>query len=238
MTITINIPFSPVPVLLGLLFIVDLLLAYRVWIGNRKNVVNIFYALAVLMAALWTGGLLGDALAIGTQDISILTRFIYITPILAVFFFYIFTYYFPYKTYTISKSLVLLLLAFTIISLTIVIIPGAMIPLTLTKLETLRFYYNRIGYAIYSLYFILFTVLAFKNLLIKYKTSDGIWRKRIKQVLIGTSVAFIGGGLFNLILPMICDSYVLGGYLAPFFTFFTAVYIWYHIFWKSKQIQK
>ena len=71
--------------------------------------------------------------------------------------------------------------------------------------------------------------LSFRNLLMKYKQSVGIWRLRLKQVLIATIVAASGGIVFALIIPILYNNTL--AWLGPMLTLFMAGYIWYYIFW-------
>lgn len=220
--------------------LINLVLAWRIWNGNPKNAVEIFFGLTILLAALWIAGLVADSLVIAPKTVSMVLRLIHTAPILIAFFFYLFTYQFPYKTFQLSRkqkiALVLLASAITVITIT----PNLMIASEVHSRVTLRPYFNFIWYIPYALYFLALVALAFKNLFSKLKLTSGIYRRRVKQVLIATSVAFIGGALFNLILPLFFNRYFERGYIAPLFTVFTAVYIWYHIFfhWRIKIVRE
>ena len=58
LNLLLPVPSNPIVFILGVVFVVDIVFAWRVWISNRKNLINIYYALTVLMAGLWTLGLL------------------------------------------------------------------------------------------------------------------------------------------------------------------------------------
>src|SRR3989339_699530 len=135
-------------------FLVHLLLAWRVWRSNSKRPVNIFFALTILMAGLWTFGLLIEAFYIGATNVSGFLRFIHFAPIPAVFFFYLFTYYFPYKTYKLAKGQVIALLFFTALVSVIVVMPGLMIAPEVPRVNTLRPYYDYSLYIIFVFYFL------------------------------------------------------------------------------------
>jgi len=236
--ISFHLPISPTVLVLSVVFLINLLLAWRVWRSNSKHPVNIFFALAILMAGLWTFGLLVDAFYTGATNVSGFLRFIHFAPIPLVFFFYLFTYYFPYKTFKLSKKQIIVLLFFTALISVIEITPGLMIAREVPRVNTLSPYYNYSLYLIFVSYFIVMAILAFSNLFLKYRKSAGVWRRRLRQVIIATSVAFVGGSLCNLILPFFLNRYILEGYLAPIFTIFTAFYIWYTIFWKPNRVDK
>lgn len=216
--------------------VADLALAWRTWIGNRTHPNNILYALTVLMGALWTVAELGYQALHSFTLISLSLRLILVFPIFIVFFFYLFSYYFPYKLFPLPRYFIVLLY------LTIVLSILSILPNVLVKGEILpenRFTpgNNDIGQIIFSLYILVVVVLAFKNLWYKYKNTHGIWRKRVRQVMIATGVAFIGGIIFALIPTTFSDSYRFE-WIGPPFTIFTAGYIWYHIFWKTNRPPK
>src|SRR3989338_6180414 len=112
MDITIHLPTfaSTIPWILGFVVLVNLALAWRTWISNRKNPVNIFFALAMFMTAWWVIGILGYRVTSSPQLISFFLRTTFTFPVLIAFFFYLFTYYFPYRTTRVSKSKLWLLI--------------------------------------------------------------------------------------------------------------------------------
>jgi len=235
MTFTITIPGNPIIWILGLVVLVNLALAYRTWIGNPRHPVNILYALAVLMAGLWAFcWLMYYMLFDSPLLLGLLVRFSYLFAALIVFFFYFFSYYFPYKTFKLSLKSFVVLFLITGFVLVISVLPDVFLALRVFPANRFKPEISLFWHIIYAIYFIGFVLLAFRNLFIKYKQySGGIWHKRLKQIMIASSCALIGGMIFSLIIPIIYNDKLI--WLGTIFTLFTAAYIWYHIFWKSKR---
>lgn len=230
------IPISPIIFVLGITVLVNLVLAYRVWIGNRRNPVNIYYGLAILMAAFWALSMLGVWSSDNPFLISLYAKFMYVSAALTTFFFWLFTYFFPYKTYSLSFKQKLVLLFSTFCVVLIPLIPNLFIPSAVAPEHRLKPEVSLFWHIVYGAYFLFLMGHAFWNLISKFYQSDGIWRKRLKQTIIATVVAAVGGGFFALIIPILYN--VKYAWIGPLFTLFMASYIWYHIFWKTSHNKK
>jgi hypothetical protein len=110
---------SPIVITLIVLVLINLALAWRTLASNPKNAVEIFFSLTMLMTALWIAGLTADALVINPKTVSLVLRLVQTAPIWIAFFFYLFTYHFPYKTFQLSrKQKIALLLSASAITVT------------------------------------------------------------------------------------------------------------------------
>ncbi|HBH46799.1 MAG: hypothetical protein A2445_00300 [Candidatus Jacksonbacteria bacterium RIFOXYC2_FULL_44_29] len=200
MTITINNPFASLLVIaniLGVITIVNLILAWRIWVSNKKHLVNIHYALSVLMTALWTFAMMEVRIVHDSVALSLFARLLYFAPPLIAFFFWFFTYYFPFKSFQISRWQFASLLAGTVLTLIISAAPDVLIA---SRVQPERWFKPEISVfwnIIYAVIFITIMLSSFRNLLYKYRRSDGIWRIRLRQVIIATSVAASGGIVFS-----------------------------------------
>src|SRR3989339_355300 len=230
----IYIPISPIVILLVLAVVANFVLAWRVWVSNRKHLVNIYYALAILSAAFWTIGIIFFWLAKSASLISLSLRWNHFWAALIIFFFYFFTYYFPYKTFILKKSYAVIILVATFFILVISVLPNLFIPSVVALAEKFKAPSNLFWHIVCGIYFLGMGIVSFRNLLAKYRRTDGIWRKRLKQVLIATSITYIGGSIFDLIIPIVYNDIL--GWVGPLFTLFMAAYIGYYIFWEPNRV--
>lgn len=231
-TFTITFPFPPEVLLLAVVALVNFVLAWRIWIGNSTHPNNIFFALAVFMAGWWSLWLVGLWGSSTPSSISLYLRLAFFSATLIPFFFYLFTHFFPYKTTRLSPLAFAALLIATAFILFISLAPNVLLPSEISPQWRFTYPHNFLWHLVFTLYLIALVSLSFRNLVTKYKRADGIWRLRLRQVIIATSVAFVGGALFNLILPIVLRNNWYG-WIGPVFTVFMAGYIWYHVFWKT-----
>ena len=236
--INFHIPFSFTEMALGISIVFTFLLALKVWSSNPKHPVNVYYSLATLADALWISSVLLYRTTDSPFLISLGLRFSYILPVFIALFFYLFCYYFPYKTTKFPYKVFLPLLFVSVFVIIVYMLPNVVVKGDILPENRLTPGNNRIGNFIYIFYFLSAMFISFYNLSKKYTQSDGIWRVRLRQVIVATAVAMGGGMTFNLILPIFMNRYIYEGYIGPFFTLFMAAYIWYHIFWKSHRMPK
>ena len=132
------------------------------------------------------------------------------------------------------KKKVFLLIS-TLFVLLIIIIPNLFIAKEVAPDNRFKPEISVYWHIVYGTYFIFLLSWAFRNLLLKYRKSDGIWHRRLREVFIATLVAGCGGVIFSVIIPILYNDEL--AWLGSVFTVFMAAYIWYHIFWKSHQIK-
>ncbi len=239
---TVDISFSiPTNTLIiaisAIVFLADLALAWRIWISNRKNPINICFALTALMISFWVLSItLAERVFMDPLAISYAFRASYSSSTLLIFFFFLFTYHFPYKVYKLSRTRIFIILIITSLILVIAVLPNIFVSEYVLPKDRFSPEKSVFWHLFFAGYFFFISILAYYNLFSKLKSSSGIWRTRLKQVIIATSVAVIGGSFFCLIVPIIYSNTL--DWVGPLFTLFMVVYIWYYIFWKSKQIPK
>jgi hypothetical protein len=212
---------------------VDLVLAWRVWRSNPKHPVNIYFALAVLMAAFWTAGAIGIQSANSPLVIGWSAKIAYISGFLAGFFFLFFTYHFPYKIVNLSTGYLIVLILTALTTVLLMLLPNVFLATRVSPSDRFSPEISTFWHIIFTIIDMAVILLSFKNLLLSYKHLDGIWKKRIRQIIVGTLIAFLGGTIFSLIIPLIYNNSL--NWLGPVFSLFMAGYIWYHIFWKTNR---
>lgn len=234
--ISFSIPTNTLIIAIStIVFLADLALAWRVWISNRKNPINISFALTALMISFWVLSItLSERIFMAPSLISLGLRLSYFFATLLIFFFFWFTYFFPYKVIKLPRNLVISLFLLTGLTLVISILPDIFITGSILPPDRFTAARSLFWHLFFAGYFFLMSALSYYNLFSKLKRSSGIWRTRIKQVIIATSVAVIGGSVFSLIIPIV-HSEVLD-WVGPLFTLFMVVYIWYNIFWKANRV--
>ena len=236
LTLKIPVPSNPIEFVLGFMFLVDLIFARRIWISSRKNPINISYALTVFAAGLWTVVLIGVRLFNSPLLISWSVRISYLMGGAIPIFFYLFSHYFPYETkrLVLRHKLLLLLAALFLASISLfpnLMIAGHVLPENRFNPEVSIFWKW-----IFTCYLVFMTFFGFRNLFLKYKQSNGLWRLRLRQVIIATIVAFIIGISFGMIVPFVYNNSPT--WIGATGTIFMAIYIWYNIFWKASRMPR
>ncbi|HCA67696.1 MAG: hypothetical protein A2249_02815 [Candidatus Jacksonbacteria bacterium RIFOXYA2_FULL_44_7] len=238
MDITIHIPtlpFPPIFIPIGIVVAMNLALAWRTWIGNKRHPTNIFFALTALMAALWTFASIVFHITVLTPLLTgILARIAYIAPILIAFFFFLFSCHLGYQIFPLKRWHVRALIISALIMSVIIILPNVFLAWPVPPDRYLKPEISVFWHVVFAIYFTTVMLLAFYVLFIKSIKMDGFWKKRAKQCFIATIVAFIGGSAFNLWFALIRDDSLT--WVGPIFTVFMAIYIWYHIFWVPGRI--
>lgn len=220
-------------VIMSTVALMCLALAWRTWIGNTRHPSNIFYAVMALMIVFWILSLISMRLATDPVYISVSTRLSYAFGALIVFFFYIFTYHFAFKQFLFTKKHYLLLFSSILFILFISVVPGVAVPgrvLPENRFNSENTFWN----IVFTIYYITIVFLAFRNLWLKYRNMDGIWRRRLRQLMIATSAPLLAGVIFSLIIPIFATTEF--EWITVLCVGFMVVYIWYQIFWKTGRV--
>ena len=229
---TPSVTLQWIVVIMGIVALMCLALAYRTWIGNTTHPSNIFYAIVSLMIMFWIFSLIGIRLAMDPVLISWSVRLSYLFGALIVFFFYIFTYHFAFKRFFLTKKHYILLFASILFILFISITPGFAVPKQVSPANRFEME-NPFWNIVFTLYYITIVSLAFRNLWTKYRNMDGIWRRRLRQIMIATSAPLLAGVIFSLIIPIFWTMEL--EWITVLCVGYMVVYIWYQIFWKTSQ---
>ncbi|MEI6843594.1 MAG: ATP-binding protein [bacterium] len=214
--------------LLFITAVVNSLLSLFVLLGKR-NKVNYVYSFFVLFASFWSIGL---GLFITETDfvraLGIANFYYFAAAGIPLFFLY-FSLLFPDRNTNIKK-IYLFLLSLPLVALTILLFVDnhlllkEVFPTNWGKDVTI----NKLNYIVYTFYFVIYTLYAFYNLIKSYITTDKPEeQKQLKFVILGTTVGFIFGMIFDLFLPLIGNYKYI--YIGPLFSFSMVATIAYSI---------
>jgi signal transduction histidine kinase len=211
-----------------LLFItatVNSILSLLVLFGKRDKI-NIIYSIFVVFASMWAIGL-GYFLLNDSFTTSLyLANFYYISAAGIPAFFLYFSYIFLNKnTNKLVEYLIILpFLLITILFLDKNFLISAVYDAGWGKDVVI----NVCNYLIYAGYFFVMVILSYYSLISSYLHNDNAEEKnQLKFIILGTSVGFIFGMIFNLILPYLGNYKYI--YLGPLFSFSMVASIGYSI---------
>lgn len=214
-------------VLNALLYIVavtNFLLALVVLKSNTKKLENRLFAVFLFAAIFWA---IGDALMLyaDTQEIvRVGVIFFYAAPLLTTLFVVYFSLVFP------NNRKLNPLAAFALA------VPAAVYFVTMTVwpdifLKSIEIYpagqniilHNKVPYQLYSLYFNVYFLLSYIFLIISYRRSQGVDKKRVSYALWSILLTSVAALFTNLTLPILGkNQYVFAG---PMFLLFFAVVV-------------
>lgn len=112
-------------------------------------------------------------------------------------YFLVFTMKYPVPGGDDRLKINLLYLLTILVSVTI-FLPGFYTTESILNFPFLYVEINSAGLSIFSIYFFLLALLSFKNLLSSYKRSDGIFKKHLKKIIIGTIVAVFANFILGI----------------------------------------
>jgi signal transduction histidine kinase len=213
-----------------LLFIaatINSLLGLFVLLGKRDKT-NIVYSIFVVFASLWAIGL---SFFISESNLS---QSLYIANSYYVFafgisvFFYHFSKIFLKKESGINFRRVIIFLPLIVLIIIFFIDKNFLIKEVFFNNTNKDVIINHTNYLIYGVSFLLFVTFAYLNLFRSYfSKTDPRERSQLKLVLWGTSVGFLFGMIFDLILPFFGDYQHI--FIGPIFSLFMVGSITYAI---------
>jgi len=148
---------------------------------------------------------------------------------LVAHFFYIFTVKFPFTKNKNTK--ILLLNFFTLILSVSIFWPGLYGREVILDFPFLHVDINPLGLGIFTTYFVLVGVFAFKNLLVKFFSTDGIHKIQLKKIIAGTFITFIVNAVVSIFIYFFIDIDLTP--IGILFTFSILMYIYSIIFQKK-----
>jgi hypothetical protein len=200
----------------------------RVLKGDAKNPVNFYFALAGLMASFWLIGVIGYRNFHSPRLISWSSRLTYVAPVLIAFFNYLFAYYFPYRTFILSKRKAVVLVVATCLIFSITVFPDVLVYGHVQPQQRFRPEASLFWQSVFAVFYFTVNAYAFRNLFLKYSSADGIWRKRLKQVLIALFVGSILPTTVALLVPMFYDHRF--EWTGAIFPLFLMIYLYHYVF--------
>ncbi|MBU1148653.1 hypothetical protein KKI23_01040 [Patescibacteria group bacterium] len=180
--------------------LLEIVLALYVYLRNRKNEINVSFALFVFGGFLYA---LASALFLSMDEGVALFwgKMSYLGGTLAAVFFLYFSLTFPFKKLAISW---LHKIAFflPIILFTILIFSTDTFTTSFFEENNLRYLKLGPSYDLFVIFFVCYWIWALVNLFNKYKVSDGIHRWQLKYFLWGAVITSIIIVVFDLFLPL------------------------------------
>lgn len=191
--------------LLGIIFILNLILASLIFFHNRKSLINIFYSLAVGSTGLWVLSMVLFRLTADPFYEFIWTRSLYIAGSFIAISFLFFSFVFPADKIGISKNKKYLIILFNLLSLVIILQPSFIREILPKEAGIRPLKFNNILYVFYAAYMVGFFVWGFRNLMEKYKIYRGAVKTQIGYMFWGSLSSVFFGLLFDIILPFSGD---------------------------------
>lgn len=206
---------------------VNSLLSLFVLFGKRDKT-NIVYSLFVLFASFWSIGL---GFFIWETDLTkslLIANFYYISAAGIPLFFLYFSIFFLSKNIKFNINKLILSLPFILIVSFIILDKHFLIQEVFYTDWGKDVIINQKNYLIYTIYFILFVVTAYYKLYTSYtlnRTDEK--EKQLKFIIVGTTIGFIFGMIFDLFLPLFGNYKYI--FIGPLFSFFMVFSIGYSI---------
>lgn len=216
----------------GLILVAGLNLgmALLIWMRNPKNKINIYFALAVLMIGLWSFGESMTRMA-NTEVLGVFWgRFENIFGFLSSFFFLFFAVHYPYELFKLTKIhkfIILLIAASTIIiTMTPLYIYGAIVQPPATDFLSYNF-----GNQYYAITFIGFVLYSYYLLIRKYRSSQGIIKRNLMNIIVATGIIASFGVFFGVVVTMFTAKN--NEWFVPYFSIPMVVILVWFIFKKE-----
>ncbi len=213
-----------------LLFIVatiNSLLSLFVLLGKRDRT-NVIYSLFVLFASFWAIGL---AFFIMETDFSLaiyIADFYYVSALGIPTLFLYFSLVFLNKDFKPYNKNLPIFLPIVILICSFILDKNILIQKVFFTDWGKDVVINHTNYIIYGIFFVMFVVFSFFNLFKSYLSKTNPEEKnQLKFVLIGTSIGFLFGMVFDLILPFVGDYKHI--FIGPIFSLFMVASVAYAI---------
>ncbi|MFH0906894.1 MAG: ATP-binding protein [bacterium] len=206
--------------------VLDIILGILIISKNYRKEINISYSISVLWLTLWAFGIAmfryttnADSLFFWNREFILAAGFI--TSGLLHF-----SFVFPYSSIKLT-----ILKRFLIYVPNVFVFLAVMTPGVLIKDIIVRSWGNESilgwGYIYYGIYFSVFSIWAFVNLLLKHRKSTGIARAQLFYVLLGLSTSLIFGATFNLFFILLGNYRYI--WLGPYASFIMLAFFGYAI---------
>ncbi len=204
-------------VLLLITAAVNSLLSLFVLFGKRSKE-NTVYAVFVLFASMWAVGLALFIFEVDFTRALYIANFYYIAAAGIPAFFLYFAWLFLNKNSSQRSYLpVLFVLPLVVIIGLFILDPKFIVERVFYTSWGKDVELNRVNYLYYGAYFLAFVALAYVRLLRTFsQTDDPTEKKQLQFILLGTSVGFLFGMVFDLFLPFMGNYRYI--YIGPLFS--------------------
>jgi signal transduction histidine kinase len=212
-----------------LLFIVSLITAYLSLfiIRGKKDYSSKVFSLFILAVGMWAFGVSFFYIAGTVELTAIFAKFYYTAAAAIPIFFLLFSFSFPNNAPSLKKvqlaSITLLgTMALSIIFVTNFIIKDIHIGEPKMVQLHLPTYYT------FFAYFVLILITAYLRLIRTYtKEKDAEVKTQLKILILGTIIPYIGGMVFNLVLPLFTYDYI---WVGPLFGMIVVLVVLYAVY--------
>jgi len=177
-------------------------LAMSIFIISRgwKNKVNLYFSLLTFFNFLWSISIIQASILNNGGEFWAL--FAHTAAMGIVLFLFYFSLHFPYYSFKLNSTYNYIIYIIAIIMSASFFKDKTMVLDYVQNVNSASYYlnYNKPAYILYMAFFFLLIITSVIILLHKYKTSEGIFKFRIKLVIISTSFGLSMGSFFDLIL--------------------------------------
>lgn len=192
-----------------IVIILNSALGIFVLLTKRDSIINQFFFIFSLAATLWGVSMFLFRSAGNTEYSVLFARILYASAAAIPFVFVFFIRVFPKELFSISRRVTVLLflpfLAVTAIS----VVPDLLISGTsAVPGQEQIIYFDQFYHSIYAAYIIIYFAICYGMLFFKYLKFQGIEKKQINYVILGTFIATLIGVTTNLIMPYLGDFHL------------------------------
>lgn len=209
---------------------INFIMATFLLLRNRRSPINISFALAAYGAGLWAFGI---GIFMSTLDMNVAvgwSRMYYFAAAIIPVAFLFFANHYLYKLYDLDVIKIFYILIPWLIVIFVIFHPTFFIE-SVTHYDWGNDANEKLpGHIVFALYFFTYIIWAFVILFKKLKGSEGINRKNLILIIIGTLLSFVLGITFDLILPLAGNYKLI--WVGPDFTLIALIFLGYLIFYR------
>lgn len=212
-----------------LLFIVSLITAYLSLfiLRGKKDYSSKVFALFIFAVGMWAFGVSFFNIVSTIESTEIFARFYYTAAAAIPIFFLLFSFSFPGEAPSLKKVQIMAGFAFLAMALFINLFPDFIInKINLGNPKTVEL--NLLTYYIFFAYFVITLIIAYIRLIHSHlKEKDPETKTQLRILILGTVIPYIGGMVFNLILPLFTYDYI---WIGPLFGMIVVLVVFYAVY--------
>lgn len=197
--------------------LINLFMSFFVFKRGIKNKINLYFGLLTFFNFTWSLGLLISRSIADISLVGLFARSTYISALAIVIFLFYFVHHFPYQTAKL-KNVAHIFILLPAIVLSFYIYTPYFITETVRAYSDFEYisHYNKAGFFLYAIYFVVIAILALKKLFKKYNVAEGLLKQQIKMLLVAIIIGLLFGSYFDLFIQYF-DDYRFN-WLGPIFT--------------------
>lgn len=212
---------------LFLVSVLNAILALVILSRNFRSQVNVYFSLYIFGIVFWALGLGMYYITSSYEGTLFWVQVYYNAANVIGFAFLMFAMAFPKGKLSMQHMLYVVLPTATLFTL-IFAQPSFMYQDIVISADYKEVIFNPVGYAFYSLYFLVYYGLGFYLLIKKYKNMYGVYKIQLAYILIGNVIGGIFGVVFNLILPWFGNYQLI--WVGPQFTIINVLIMSYAMY--------